>query len=69
MNGKTGSNAYGWTRFDPMLPSTGSTKDDRVGDKIFIRYIKISLEISKINNETALTAPYVRCLVLKDRVN
>lgn len=69
MTGKAGANAYGWTKIPMMLPGTGVTKDDRIGDKIFIRYVKVNIEISKISNDSVLTAPYLRILVLKDRVN
>lgn len=52
---------------DFILPSDGTEKDERVGTKIFVRYVKYSIEIYKTVMGAALTAPYLRVLVLQDR--
>ena len=54
---------------DFTLPGEGTAKDERVGTKIFLRYVKYSIEIQKAVMGAALTTPYLRVLVIKDREN
>lgn len=62
---------YHWTQYSPMYKIiekifTGAAKDQRVGNRIYGRFLKVNIELRPYDKDK-LTHPYIRCIVAYPR--